>query len=79
MARGPDPAPGPAAPPPGTPVRDTARDRVGVVMGHEGPCLRLRPLSGGREWEADPAAVRPLTQAELLSARVAEANDRSRR
>lgn len=65
-------------PPPGTAVRDTARDRVGVVVGHEGPDLRLRPLSGGREWNAGPEHVRPLSPAELLRARVAEANARSR-
>lgn len=65
-------------PPPGTTVRDTAHSRIGVVMGHEGSHLRLRPLSGGREWNADPGHVQPLTPAELLRARVAEANARSR-
>jgi hypothetical protein len=72
------PAPGPATPPPGTAVRDTARDRVGVVMGHVGTYLQLRPLSGGREWDADPRRVRPLTPPELLRARLAEVNERSR-
>ncbi|MFF7143144.1 hypothetical protein [Streptomyces nodosus] len=67
-----------APPPPGTVVRDTARDRVGIVMGHEGPHLQLRPLSGGREWDAEPGQVRPLTPAELLHARLAEVNERSR-
>ncbi|WP_107097732.1 hypothetical protein [Streptomyces sp. WMMB 322] len=47
-------------------------------MGHEGPYLQLRPLSGGREWDADPNSIQPLSPAELLSARVAEANARSR-
>ncbi|GAA3377450.1 hypothetical protein GCM10020367_53180 [Streptomyces sannanensis] len=47
-------------------------------MGHEGPYLQLRPLSGGREWDADPRHVQPLTPAELLRARLAEANERSR-
>jgi hypothetical protein len=47
-------------------------------MGHEGPHLQLRPLGGGREWDADPACVRPVGPAELLSARVAEANARRR-
>ncbi|MFH9466237.1 hypothetical protein ACH4LT_02910 [Streptomyces clavifer] len=47
-------------------------------MGHEGPYLQLRPLGGGREWDANPARVRPAAPAELLSARVAEANARSR-
>ncbi|MGH3310030.1 MAG: hypothetical protein ACRDP3_05525 [Streptomyces sp.] len=62
----------------GVPVRDTVHDRVGVVMGHEGPYVQLRPLSGGREWDADANSLHPLSPAELLSARVAEANARSR-
>ncbi|WP_405774929.1 hypothetical protein [Streptomyces sp. NBC_00859] len=47
-------------------------------MGHEGPWLQLRPLSGGREWDADPARVRAVGPAELLLARAAEATARSR-
>ncbi|MGW0788662.1 hypothetical protein ACWD04_10500 [Streptomyces sp. NPDC002911] len=66
------------APPLGTAVHDGDSDRVGLVMGHEGPYLQLRPLGGGREWDAEPARLRPLDPAELLSARVAEANARSR-
>lgn len=68
----------PPAPAVGAPVRDTARDRVGVVMGREGPYLQLRPLSGGREWDAEASRVQLLSPAELLTARVAEANARSR-
>ncbi|MFD5269452.1 hypothetical protein [Streptomyces sp. NPDC058335] len=63
----------------GEAVHDSARDRVGRVMGHVGPYIQLRPLTGGREWDADPDRLRPLTPAELLSALVAEANARSRR
>ncbi|RCG25504.1 hypothetical protein DTL70_08920 [Streptomyces diacarni] len=74
----PPPATGPAVPTVGSAVRDPARDRVGVVMAAEGPRLQLRPLGGGREWDADPDRVRLLTHAELLSARVAEVNARSR-
>lgn len=74
-----DPAePTPAPPPPGAAVRDTASGRVGVVMGHESPYLQLRPLGGGGEWDAAPERVRPIDAAELLHARVAEANARSR-
>ncbi|MGW6309818.1 hypothetical protein ACWFRQ_18525 [Streptomyces niveus] len=47
-------------------------------MAHEGPYVQLRPLGGGREWDADPVRVRRLSPAELLSARVADANTRSR-
>lgn len=60
-------------------VHDTVRDRVGRVMGHEGPYLQIRPLGGGREWDADPRHVRTLSQDELLSALLAEVNARSRR
>ncbi|MGY0070326.1 hypothetical protein ACWZEH_26800 [Streptomyces sp. QTS137] len=63
----------------GAAVRDTARGRVGRVMGHVGPYVRLRPLAGGREWDADPAHLHRLTPSELLSALVGEANARSRR
>lgn len=62
----------------GETVRDTARDRVGRVMGHVGPYVRLRPLSGGRGWDADPNHLHRLTPSELLSVLVAEANARSR-
>ncbi|MGW4227878.1 hypothetical protein ACWEF9_01090 [Streptomyces sp. NPDC004980] len=62
----------------GAAVHDGDSGRVGLVMGHEGPYLQLRPLGGGREWDADPSRLQPLGPAELLSARVAEANARSR-
>jgi hypothetical protein len=69
---------GEPAVPVGTAVLDTARDRIGLVMGHEGPYLQLRPLGGGREWDAVPERVERVDPAELLRARVAEANSRSR-
>ncbi|MFJ9030270.1 hypothetical protein ACIRQP_17450 [Streptomyces sp. NPDC102274] len=62
----------------GETVHDSARNRVGRVMDHVGPYIQLRPLAGGREWDADPDHLRALTRAELLSALVAEANARSR-
>ncbi|WP_249813774.1 hypothetical protein [Streptomyces barringtoniae] len=57
---------------------DTRTGRVGIVMGHVGPYLQLRPYGGGREWDADPSAVRPATAAERLSAATACADARSR-
>ncbi|MDT0321152.1 MULTISPECIES: hypothetical protein [unclassified Streptomyces] len=63
----------------GATVHDTRRDRVGVVMGRVGPCYQLRPLSGGREWDAAPEDIRPMTPAEVLHARLAEVNARSRK
>lgn len=48
-------------------------------MAHKGPYVQLRPLGGGREWDADPVRVRPLSPAEPLSARVANVSTRSRK
>nr|WP_127356850.1 hypothetical protein [Actinacidiphila soli] len=57
---------------------DTARDRVGVVMGHEGPYVQLRPPDGGREWDADPEKVRPADVTDELRFRLGEQNARRR-
>ncbi|MER6329261.1 hypothetical protein ABT298_07965 [Streptomyces sp. NPDC001034] len=54
--------------PDGALVIDTASDRLGYVMGREGPYVQLRPVTGGREWDADPARVRPATEDERLTA-----------
>lgn len=62
----------------GDTVEDTGRKRVGRVMGHVGPYVQLRPIGGGREWDAEPDKLRRLTLSEALSAGVAEANARSR-
>ncbi|GAB2929721.1 hypothetical protein [Streptomyces mayteni] len=61
----------------GATVYDTSRDRVGVVMGHVGPCYQLRPLGGGREWDAAPGDIRAISPAEVLHARLAVVNARS--
>ncbi|MER6621818.1 MULTISPECIES: hypothetical protein [unclassified Streptomyces] len=65
-------------PPVGAYVVDTRTERIGLVMGHEGPYVQLRPYGGGREWDADPGAVRQATPAERLHAATAYANARSR-
>nr|WP_079101210.1 hypothetical protein [Streptomyces pathocidini] len=63
----------------GSLVIDTGdRNRVGVVMGHVGPYVQLRPVGGGREWDAAPERVRPLTSREELSARLAARNKGAR-
>lgn len=62
----------------GDTVEDTGRKKVGRVMGYEGPYVQLRPIGGGREWDAEPRHLRLLTLTEALSAGVAEANARSR-
>ncbi|POX53212.1 hypothetical protein [Streptomyces sp. Ru72] len=65
-------------PPIGSYAVDTRSGRVGIVMGHEGPYVQLRPYGGGKEWDVEPEAVRPATQAERLRAATAYANARSR-
>ncbi|MFF7729812.1 hypothetical protein [Streptomyces sp. NPDC008001] len=62
----------------GTFVLDTRDDTVGQVMDNGGSQILLRTLVGGKEWEAEPGAVRPVTEAELLSAKVQAANTASR-
>ncbi|NEB04364.1 hypothetical protein [Streptomyces sp. SID13726] len=49
-------------------VVDTRTGRFGVVMGHVGPYVQLRPYGGGKEWDAAPDAVRDATPAERLTA-----------
>ncbi|MEU8757703.1 hypothetical protein [Streptomyces sp. NPDC048659] len=55
---------------------DPAARKVGEYRGQAGPYAMLRPLGGGREWEADPERVRPATPEERLSAGVRAANAR---
>ncbi|MFG2794025.1 hypothetical protein [Streptomyces sp. NPDC048419] len=49
-------------------VVDTQTSNLGHVMSHEGSCIRQRPMAGGREWDADPARIRPAIQAERRTA-----------
>ncbi|MDX6351983.1 MAG: hypothetical protein QOF84_6773 [Streptomyces sp.] len=64
-------------PPVGTLAMDTRRNEIGEVRGHVGPYVQLRPVDGGCEWDARPENIRPLSAAETLSAKVAQANRRS--
>ncbi|MEU1704268.1 hypothetical protein ABZ478_02545 [Streptomyces sp. NPDC005706] len=50
---------------------DTRTGRLGIVMGHEGPYVQLRPYGGGREWDCEPRAVREAGPAERLHAETA--------
>jgi len=61
----------------GTLVYDARTNKVGEYRGKAGPYAMLRPVGGGREWEADPGAVRPATPEERLTASVKAANSRS--
>ncbi|WP_227025553.1 hypothetical protein [Streptomyces tsukubensis] len=53
-------------------------NRVGEYRGLAGPYWALRPVGGGREWEAEPGRVRPAKPIERLRAEVALCNARSR-
>ncbi|MFI8948013.1 hypothetical protein ACIGO6_16075 [Streptomyces sp. NPDC053750] len=62
---------------PGTVLYDTAATKVGEYRGRSGARVMLRPLGGGREWEAEPAALRPATDRERLGASLRAANERT--
>ncbi|MFI6282597.1 hypothetical protein [Streptomyces sp. NPDC050988] len=66
------------APALGDTVEDTRRRAIGRVMGFVGPYVQLRPVDGGREWDARQEWLRPVSLTEALSAGVAAANARSR-
>ncbi|ELS53618.1 hypothetical protein STVIR_5369 [Streptomyces viridochromogenes Tue57] len=75
-ARNPDAVEHTASPTVGAVMVDQRNGKVGVVMGHVGPYVQLRPPRGGREWDVPPEDVRPPTPTEELSAKVAVANRR---
>ncbi|MFE1878562.1 hypothetical protein [Streptomyces diastatochromogenes] len=62
---------------PGTLLYDPATDRIGEHQDRSGPYAMLRPVGGGREWQADPDALRPATDRERLHAGVRAVNDRT--
>ncbi|MFF0740770.1 hypothetical protein ACFYVL_10245 [Streptomyces sp. NPDC004111] len=70
---------GPAASPfpAGTLVYDRVADKVAEYRGKAGPYAMLRPVGGGREWQAEPGWLREATLSERLSAGIRAANDRS--
>jgi hypothetical protein len=59
-------------------AKDSASGRIGVVMGEIGGRVQLRPVRGGREWDAMPGNVVTLSAREELSARLAVRNGNSR-
>ncbi|WP_354670056.1 hypothetical protein [Streptomyces sp. S.PNR 29] len=63
---------------PGAIVYDPQMCRVGEYRDRTGPYAMLRPIGGGREWQADPAQIRAATQDERLRAGVRALNDRFR-
>ncbi|WP_432131750.1 hypothetical protein [Streptomyces tendae] len=59
-------------------AKDTARGRIGVVMGDVGGHVQMWPVGGGIEWDAMPDNVVAPTAREELSARLAIRNGNSR-
>ncbi|ELS54450.1 hypothetical protein J7F01_39160 [Streptomyces sp. ISL-22] len=59
-------------------AKDTARNRIGVVMGKVGGRVQIKPIGGGVEWDAMPENVKPPSAREELSARLAIRNGNSR-
>lgn len=57
-----------ARPEPGAVVRDVRGD-VGRVMDYQGGRVWLRPLTGGREWDATPGDVRVISNSGAAVAR----------
>ncbi|MFG3345124.1 hypothetical protein ACGF1Z_08650 [Streptomyces sp. NPDC048018] len=60
-------------------VRDTTTGQVGFYVDSVAGRFLIRPVHGGREWEADPTDVQLATPLHELRARAAEINARSRR
>ena len=58
-------------------AKDSARGRIGVVMGEIGGRVQIRPLRGGIEWDAMPDQVVALSAREELSARLTVKNGNS--
>ena len=56
---------------------DPATRKVGEYQDKVGPYVLLRPVGGGREWEADPAQIRLATAAEQLRSDVKAVNVRA--
>ncbi|MFF0445578.1 hypothetical protein ACFYT4_04000 [Streptomyces sp. NPDC004609] len=64
---------------PGDVVKDMGIGKVGRVMDRVGTNYQLRPLNGGREWEAPARDLRPAVQSDAISDAVRDANAQSRR
>ncbi|MEU0674435.1 hypothetical protein ABZ330_16345 [Streptomyces sp. NPDC006172] len=50
-------------------AKDTAKNKVGVLVDRVGGRYLMRPVNGGREWEVEPRAVEHPTPSEALAER----------
>ncbi|CAM5545109.1 hypothetical protein SALBM311S_08214 [Streptomyces alboniger] len=63
----------------GTYARDSATGRTGLVMAHSwGSTWSLRPVGGGREWEADASTLTRLEGSEALRPEIRRINEGAR-
>ncbi|WP_314222925.1 hypothetical protein [Streptomyces zaehneri] len=58
-------------------AKDSVTGHIGVVMGEIGGRVQLRPVRGGKEWDALPSNVVAPSAREEMSARLAERNGNS--
>ncbi|MFF3745256.1 hypothetical protein [Streptomyces kronopolitis] len=63
---------------PGSYAVDGRDGRIGLVMGHAGPFVRLRPPGGGAQWDCPPQLLEAAPPSAVLAARVRELNWQSR-
>ncbi|MCP3817106.1 hypothetical protein NLX86_02820 [Streptomyces sp. A3M-1-3] len=59
-------------------AKDTAKGKIGIIMGAIGGRVQMRPVDGGLEWDALPENVVPPMAREELSARLAVRNHNTR-
>lgn len=59
-------------------AKDSARDKIGVLMGRVGGRVQIRPVAGGREWETEPDNVEYPTAHEEMRARNSARNRMTR-
>lgn len=57
---------------------DTARQRLGRVMGHYGARVQLRPPAGGLEWDVRPESVREAREDEVVHVHIEDAGREAR-
>lgn len=65
-------------PAPGSYAVDGRDGRIGLVIGHEGPFVQLRPPGGGVPWHCPPRVLEAASRSAVLAARVRELNWQSR-
>ncbi|WP_405840693.1 hypothetical protein OG528_22135 [Streptomyces platensis] len=66
------------SPVPGSYAVDGRDGRIGLVIGHAGSFVQLRPPGGGVQWNCPPQVLHDAPPSAVLAARVRELNWQSR-